>query len=199
MREAEVWDLASDTWVATDALARSLPTHAEVGDRRSNRTIGIFYFLWLGRHGELGPFDITQILRQDPQAMSKPDSPLWGPLYAPHHWGESIFGYYISDDEGVLTKHAQMLADAGVDVVIFDVTNQLTYPESWQALCRAWDRSRRAGQSRAADRVSLSVRQPAQGRARTVGPTLQPAALSGTLVSLGRQAADPGRSGAAAG
>ena len=77
--------------------------------------------------------------------MDKPDSPLWGPLYAPHHWGESIFGYYVSDDEGVLTKHAQMLSDAGVEAVIFDVTNQLTYPESWQALCRAWDRSRRLG------------------------------------------------------
>lgn len=144
-RTAEVWDLQSDTWVATDALGRTVPTHAEVGDPRSHRTVGIFYFLWLGRHGEQGPFDITQILRQDPQAMDKPDSPLWGPLYAPHHWGESIFGYYVSDDDGVLTKHAQMLSDAGVEAVIFDVTNQLTYPESWQALCRAWDRSRRLG------------------------------------------------------
>jgi hypothetical protein len=59
--------------------------------------------------------------------MSKPDSPLWGPLHIPHHWGESLFGYYLTDDEGVLRKHAQMLADAGVDVVVFDVTNQITY------------------------------------------------------------------------
>ena len=70
---------------------------------------------------------------------------MWGPLYAPHHWGEPLFGYYVSDDESVLAKHAQMLADADVDAVIFDVTNLLTYPRSWQALGRVWDRIRRQG------------------------------------------------------
>ena len=38
-----------------------------------------------------------------------------------------------------------MLDDAGVDVVIFDATNQLTYPRSWQALCRVWSGIRRSG------------------------------------------------------
>ena len=42
--------------------------------------------------------------------MEKPDSPLWGPLLAPHHWGESIFGYYLTDDASVLRKTR---ADAG--------------------------------------------------------------------------------------
>lgn len=139
------WDTFSDTWVATDGLGRSLPTHAQVGPPRPGRFVGIFYFLWLGQHGEAGPFDITKILAADPAAMSRPDSPLWGPLHAPHHWGESIFGYYVSEDESVLAKHAQMLADADIDAVIFDVTNQLTYPRSWRALCRVWDRVRRRG------------------------------------------------------
>ncbi len=141
----ERWDTASDTWVATDALGRALPTADQAGPPRANRFVGIFYFLWLGQHGEAGPFDITKILAADPAAMSRPDSPLWGPLYAPHHWGEPIFGYYVSDDESVLARHAQMLADADIDVVIFDVTNQLTYPRSWQALCRVWDRIRKRG------------------------------------------------------
>ena len=134
----EKWDTFSDTWVATDGLGRSLPSQAQVGSPRANKTVGIFYFLWLGRHGEAGPFDISQILAADPQAMKKPDSPLWGPLHAPHHWGESIFGHYVSDDEGVIRKHAQMLSDAGVDAVIFDVTNGFTYPESYRALLRAF-------------------------------------------------------------
>ena len=138
-------DTFPDTWVATDSLGRSLAANAEVGPPRTNKVVGVFYFLWLGRHGEEGPFDITKILAADPQAMQKPDSPLWGPLHAPHHWGESIFGYYVCDDEAVLASHAQMLSDAGVDVVIFDVTNQLTYPQSWRALCRVWDRIRRRG------------------------------------------------------
>jgi hypothetical protein len=139
------WDTFSDTWVATDALGRSLPVQTTVGPPRANKTVGIFYFLWLGQHGAQGPFDITKILAQDPNAINDPKHPLWGPMHVPHHWGESLFGYYIYDDEAVLRKHAQMLSDAGVDMVIFDVTNQLSYPESWQALCRAWDRVRREG------------------------------------------------------
>ena len=163
------WDVASDTWVATDALGRSLPTSEQVGLPRPEKFVGVFYFLWLGRHGTAGPFDISKILARDLTAIHHPDSPLWGPLYAPHHWGESIFGYYRSDDEGVLRKHAQMLAEAGVDVVIFDVTNQLTYPESWQALCRVFDQVAARRQSGAADRLSLPVRRPAQGGAGTCG------------------------------
>lgn len=139
------WDTFSDTWVATDALGRALPTSEQAGPPRANKWVGVFYFLWLGQHGEAGPFDITKILAADPAALSQPASPLWGPLYAPHHWGEPLFGYYVSDDESVLAKHAQMLADADVDTVIFDVTNQLTYPRSWQALGRVWDRIRRQG------------------------------------------------------
>ncbi|MGC8644107.1 MAG: hypothetical protein ACP5XB_29960 [Isosphaeraceae bacterium] len=141
----DVSDLRGDTWTATDALGRTLPGFKEVGPPRPGKTVGIFYFLWLGRSGDLGPFDVSKILAQDPSAMSKPASPLWGPLFSPHHWGESIFGYYLSDDESVLRKHAQMLTDAGVDAVFFDVTNQLTYPKSWKALCRVFDRVKREG------------------------------------------------------
>jgi hypothetical protein len=38
-----------------------------------------------------------------------------------------------------------MLSDTGVDVVIFDVTNQLTYPEWYRALLRVWGEMRAAG------------------------------------------------------
>ncbi len=31
-----------------------------------------------------------------------------------------------------------MLSDAGIDMVVFDVTNNLTYPRSYLALCRVW-------------------------------------------------------------
>jgi len=102
-------DNLSDTWVATDALGRKVPTFPEVPAPRADRTVGIFYFLWHGAHIQGGPFDVTKILAADPNAMQKPDSPLWGPLHAPHHWGEPFFGYYLTDDEGVLRKHAQML------------------------------------------------------------------------------------------
>ncbi|WP_165248522.1 hypothetical protein [Paludisphaera soli] len=138
-------DLFSDTWVAVDGLGRRLPTAEEVGPPKPGKTVAIFYFLWLGRSGEQGPFDITKILAAAPNAMKEPQNPLWGPLHYPHHWGESIFGYYRNDDPGVLRKHAQMLADAGVDAVFFDVTNQLTYPESWKALGAEFDAMRKQG------------------------------------------------------
>ncbi|MHB9007852.1 MAG: hypothetical protein ACYDC1_13065 [Limisphaerales bacterium] len=139
------WDNFSDTWTATDALGRRVPGHADVGAPRADRTVGLFYFLWHGAHIQGGPYDVTQILAQDPEAMRRPDSPLWGPLHAPHHWGESLFGYYLTQDEGVLRKHAQMLGDAGVDVVVFDVTNQLTYRDDYQALLRVWAEVRAQG------------------------------------------------------
>lgn len=142
---ANSWDNFSDTWVATDALGRKVPTFPEAPAPRADRTVGIFYFLWHGAHVQGGPFDVTKILAADPDAMQKPDSPLWGPLHVPHHWGESIFGYYLTDDEGVLRKHAQMLTDAGVDVVIFDVTNQITYRDYYRALLRVWSEMRRLG------------------------------------------------------
>ena len=138
-------DLQSDTWIAEDALGRKLPGYEEVGPPREDRTVAMFYFLWLGAHEANGPKDITKILAEDPDAMSKPDSPLWGPLHAAHHWGESIFGYYRTDDPYVLRKHAQLLSEAGVDVVIFDVTNQITYKEYYEALCETWTQIRREG------------------------------------------------------
>ncbi len=139
------WDTMSDTWTATDALGRVMPTYKEVGPPRQDRTVGIFYFLWLGYGVNSGPFDITQILRRDPDALREPTSPPWGPLYAPHHWGEPLFGYYLTDDPWVLRKHAQMLSDAGVDTVIFDVTNQLTYRPYYMALLKTWSEVRAAG------------------------------------------------------
>ena len=141
----EFRDLYSDTWVAADSLGRVLPSVVETGPPRASRTVGMFYFLWLGRHGDAGPFDISKILAEHPEAFRDPKDPRWGPMHVPHHWGESIFGYYVGDDDGVLRKHAQMLADSGVDVIVFDVTNQLTYPESYEALCRVFRELRQAG------------------------------------------------------
>lgn len=138
-------DLQSDTWIATDALGRTLPGFDEVGPPRQDRTVAIFYFLWLGAHEANGPKDISKILAEDPDAMGKPDSPLWGPLHAAHHWGESIYGYYRTNDPYVLRKHAQLLTEAGVDVVIFDVTNQITYKEYYEALCKTWSQVRSEG------------------------------------------------------
>jgi len=132
-------------WPATDALGRAVSTAETVGPPRKDRFVGIFYFLWLGEHGRGGPYDISKILHNDPDAINHPESPLWGPVNAFHHWGEPLLGYYLSDDPWVLRKHAQMLSDAGVDTVIFDVTNQATYAKNYLALCKVWSQVRKEG------------------------------------------------------
>ncbi len=132
-------DLAPDTWVATDALGRMLPGHVECGPPRDGKFVGIFYFTWLGQHSTTGPWDITKILAADP------DNPQWGPEQHFHHWGESELGYYVSTDEYVIRAHARMLANAGIDVIIFDVTNSFTYANVYMKLCEIYTQLRKNG------------------------------------------------------
>lgn len=140
-----VVDTLADTWVATDALGRTLASSAEVGPPRPGRFVGIFYFLWLGQHGTDGPYDVSKVLATHPGAMIQPTSPPWGPERHFHFWGEPLFGYYLSDDAWVLRKHAQLLSDAGVDTLVFDVTNQVTYPKSYLKLCEVFAQVRGDG------------------------------------------------------
>jgi hypothetical protein len=132
-------DLQSDTWVATDALGRALPGKADCGAPRSDRYVGIFYFLWLGQHSTTGPYDITKLL------AANPTNPAWGPVGAFHHWGESEVGYYYSNDEWVIRRHCHQLVDAGVDVLIFDVSNGYAYTSNYILLCNVFTQIRAEG------------------------------------------------------
>lgn len=142
--------LAGVPWPAVDGLDRSLPLVDEVGPPRHDRFVGIFYFLWhnearqAGAIGK-GPHDIHKILTRDPDALKKPQSPLWGGEGAAHYWGEPLYGYYRSTDSWVLRRHAHALADAGIDVLIFDTTNAVTYPEVYHKLCEVFLQVRAEG------------------------------------------------------
>jgi hypothetical protein len=131
-------------WPATDGLGRSLPVGAEAGAPRHGKFVAIFYFLWHDQQGRK-VYDVSRILAADRTAMSKPDSPLWGPVGAMHYWGEPLFGYYRSDDPWVLRRHAALLADAGIDTLIFDTTNTVTYRSTYMKLCEVFSAVRRAG------------------------------------------------------
>jgi hypothetical protein len=130
---------------ATDDLGRTLPQYGEVPKPRHDRYVGLFYFLWLGQHSRSGPYNITKILEEHPEAVHDPDHPAWGPQGAFHHWGESLFDYYFSDDAWVLRRHAQMLAAAQVDFLFFDVTNAFTYKAVYDKLLAVFDDVRRQG------------------------------------------------------
>ena len=92
-----------------------------------------------------GPRDVSRILSADPSALSKPDSPLWGGIGEPHYWGEPLFGYYRSTDPWVLRRHAHLLADAGIDTLVFDTTNAATYPDVYLKLCEVFSAIRSEG------------------------------------------------------
>lgn len=134
-------------WPATDALGRSLPTAQEVGPPKSDRFVGIFYFLWLGQHDgtQEGPFDVSKIMAAHPDALEIPTSPPWGPAGQMHFWNEPLFGYYKNADPWVLRRHAHLLADAGVDVLIFDTTNRATYKDVYMKLCEVFMEVRTSG------------------------------------------------------
>ncbi len=134
-------DTQSDTWTTTDALGRTLPAPAECGPPRPGKFVGLFYFLWLDKRHDSGLWDISKLL------AANPSDPQYGPLHAFHWWGEPRLGYYRMDDAFVLRKHAQMLSDAGVDVIFLDVTNALTYDENFLALCRVYMDIRRSGRT----------------------------------------------------
>ena len=145
-----VSDNPGTPWPATDALGRTLPLAEKVGPPRTDRFVGIFYFLWHNQRGGKspnwdGPYDIARILAKDPDAVTKPTSALWGPIGMYHYWGEPLFGYYHSTDEWVLRRHAHLLADTGIDTLIFDTTNAQTYPEVYLKLCEVFRRVRQAG------------------------------------------------------
>lgn len=137
-------------WPATDALGRTVAVGPAVPPPRPDRFVGIFYFLWLNERRNFsplgrGPCDVARVLAADPDALKKPGSPLWGPFGMPHYWGEPLYGYYLSDDPWVLRRHARLLADAGVDTLIFDTTNAVTYKDVYLKLCEVFHAVREEG------------------------------------------------------
>lgn len=129
----------------TDDLGRELSHYGEVSAPREDRYVGLFYFMWLGQHSQTGPYNISDILAETPEAVQDPEHAAWGPRGAFHHWGEPMFDYYFSNDAWVLRKHAQMLAIAEVDFLVFDVTNAFTYKTVYDPLLEVFDDVRRQG------------------------------------------------------
>ena len=142
-------DIYPDTWVATDAVGRTMPTEEEVGLPKNDqrRVVGIFYITWhtQGLHNLKSPYtaDVTKILEQDPSARLDAHHPLW--KEGSYHWGEPEMGYFLSQDEWVIRKDVSMLADAGVDVMIMDVTNAVRYWDEWDVIFRTMQRMKAEG------------------------------------------------------
>jgi hypothetical protein len=120
------------TLAGTDGLGRVLSQNDEVGDPKSNRQVAIFYFLW----HEKAPgtyWDLSKIIPNHPEVLNDFDNPYWG-SGGMYYWGQPIYGYYRADDYWVQLRSIQLLTDAGVDVLVIDATNMLTYPKQADVL-----------------------------------------------------------------
>ena len=123
-------DILPDTWTATDALGRVMPD-AKAAPLRTDkpRTVGIFYITWHdeGKYGLKAPYggDVTRTLQEAPEARLDAFHPAWKEWSL--HWGEPEAGYFLSQDRWLIRRDFSMLADAGVDVLILDVTNAVHY------------------------------------------------------------------------
>ncbi len=131
-------NLQSDQWTATDALGRTLPGLTEAGPPRPARFVGMFYFLTANQTAGTGPRDATRTL------ASGLDSTKW-PL-GTYYWGEPEVGYYLSSEDWVIRHHAAMLSDAGVDVIVFDATNDVTHKPEYMAVLRVFAEMRTQGE-----------------------------------------------------
>ncbi|MFZ4414214.1 MAG: hypothetical protein ACOYOV_14115, partial [Bacteroidales bacterium] len=133
-----------DNWVVTDALSRQLPSYDEAGAKRANKLVGVFYYTWLGYHGDK-IYDTSKIIAGYPSDPMSSSNPGWGPITATHFWGEPETGYHRSDDPWVIRRDLQMLSNAHVDFLYIDASNGFTYLETVQALCEVSLQMRREG------------------------------------------------------
>ncbi|MFH1924391.1 MAG: hypothetical protein ABIP48_31450, partial [Planctomycetota bacterium] len=101
-------DIYPDTWVATDALGRTMPDLSLVGPTKKDRrrVVGIFYLAWhrdsLGNLKSPYTADVTEVLASDPKARLNARHPLW--TEGSYHWGEPEMGYFLSKDEYVIRR-----------------------------------------------------------------------------------------------
>ena len=130
-----------DTWVFTDGLGRTSLTNAEVGDVK-DRTLAMFYWSWhIDSNSNGNAVNLQELSEKYPNAMRDYNNSLWNSYTDSRFlWNESIYGFYKSNDKWVLRKQAELLANAGVDVIFTDNTNgQFTWANAYNPLMEAWD------------------------------------------------------------
>lgn len=133
--------MPSNQWSATDALGRKLSNASSVNTIRNGKYVGIFYSSWHSENlAEIPVGNVTDILNQYPEAIKDFNHPGWGKdNLGTYWWDEPLYGYYRTTDDWVLRKHAEVLADAGVDFVFFDCTNgTFLWKDSYTKIAQVW-------------------------------------------------------------
>ncbi len=137
------------TWAAVDGLGRTLSSNSSTAGKKQDKFVGMFYWTW---HypwiADTEPITTGSVLDIYPEAINDFDHPAWGGTYSgrPYFWDEPLYGFYSNLDEYVLRKHAELLADADIDVIIFDTTNGTqTFVEGYEKLFKVWSEAKEDG------------------------------------------------------
>ncbi len=133
-------------WVGTDGLDRVLPNATETGEKREGKYVGIFYHTWHSAFAYRDVVNVTELVAKYPEAIRDYNHPAWNGQ-TNCFWNEPLWGYYNNGiDRWVLRKQAELLADAGVDVVFFDNTNgTMNFIDAILTLCEVWAEARADG------------------------------------------------------
>ena len=113
-------------WTAVDGLGRTVDCNAQTGDSagKQDKLVGMFYWTWHSQFAHREPCNVSALLEEYPDAKNNFQHTAWAQTSnARYFWNEPLYGYYNSNDMYVIRKHAELLADAGVDVLFFDCTN----------------------------------------------------------------------------
>lgn len=141
--------ISPSTWAAVDGLGRTLSSNSEVGNKKQDKYVAMFYWTWhypwINDHE---PITTGSVLDIYPEAVNDWDHPAWGGTYdgRPYFWDEPLYGFYTNTDEYVLRKHAELLADADIDAVFFDTTNGTqVFTEGYESVLKVWNKAKEEG------------------------------------------------------
>ena len=113
---------------ATDDYGRSVD-YIDGKKTDKERYVGLFYFTWLGWHGNQmnGVYDISKLMDEDPISLWSTVDNSVSPIGQYHFWGEPLYGYYNSKDPWVIRKQIELFTMSGIDFIAFDCTNAFDY------------------------------------------------------------------------
>ena len=140
----KIIDNYADTWTATNAYGLRLADYEETGGvKAGNHEVGMFYHDWHLHNTKA--YIASEIIAKHPEAKDDYNHSAW-PTSGPAWWDEPVYGFYDDTDYWHYRKSAELMADAGVDVVFLDYTNgDSIYVKGLDVMMRAYHDAREDG------------------------------------------------------
>ncbi|MBO5510479.1 MAG: hypothetical protein J6B24_01970 [Clostridia bacterium] len=92
------------------------------------------------------PLNVNDFILKYPEAIRDYDHEAWPTGGTAYFWNEPLYGYYRTNDPWVLRRHAELLANAGVDTIFTDNTNgAYTWKSSYTPLMETWNDAQENG------------------------------------------------------